>query len=485
MALARLARAKQVLCPLTLGVRQSSSSLTPSNVSQNVPKQPKLHTTTSTQKSVLATLVSDPFYQSPVRFRDNKPPASVEPPLLPAHFSLADGLAFSGTSFGMPLGKSQVSGEVVFTTSLVGYPESMTDPSYRGQILVFTQPLIGNYGVPSGEKDAFGLFKHFESERIQVKGIIVSDYATKYSHWNAIESLGAWCGRSGVAALSGIDTRALVTHLREKGSMMGQISGVPPSAVSDTLLAQSNAYEKHNLIAEVSTDRVTVYNKGGKLKITLVDCGVKQNIIRCLVKLGAQVTVVPWNYDLCGDPANTVPDGIFLSNGPGCPLNATEAIQNLQDFMAIQSKALVPLPIFGICMGNQLLGLAAGFKVYKLPFGNRGHNQPAIDLETGSCFITSQNHGFALKDDEPTDIPAGWKPYFRNANDGSNEGIKHVTLPWSSVQFHPEAMGGPKDTEYLFKDFMDSVAQAKAKKVRASETSIAPKKASVASSSKS
>ena len=412
----------------------------------------------------LATLISDPFsYSSKVV----APPPSQEPPLLPATLKLQDGTSFCGTSFGARLHTGlPVTGEVVFTTSLVGYPESMTDPSYRGQILVFTQPLIGNYGVPAPTKDAFGLLKHFESSKIQVKAIIVNDYATKYSHWNAIESLGSWCARSGIPAISGVDTRAVTTLLRDKGSMIGQLTdglGASLNKKGLSLPCQENV----NLIAQVSCKKVRVYNPKGSIRITLVDCGVKQNIIRCLAKLDAQVHVVPWDYDLNKDLANIQPHGIFLSNGPGSPLHVSTTVKSLSTFMANQAKSAFPMPIFGICMGNQLLGLAAGFKVYKLPYGNRGHNQPVINLKTGACMITSQNHGYALKDSDPDCIPKGWVPFFRNANDGSNEGIRHLTMPWSSVQFHPEAMGGPLDTEYLFEDFIRQVERVKAAKQKA------------------
>ncbi|KAJ3079156.1 Multifunctional pyrimidine synthesis protein CAD [Quaeritorhiza haematococci] len=372
-----------------------------------------------------------------------------EPPMIPASFTLKSGEKFEATSFGAPLTNNAVSGEVVFTTSLVGYPESMTDPSYRGQILVFTQPLIGNYGVPAPVLDEYGLLRDFESDRIQVKAIIVNDYATKYSHWKAIESLGQWCARYGIAALTGVDTRAVVSLLREKGSTLGEIR------IGENLLASKKTAlledpNKRNLVAEASVKTKMVYNKGADLKIALIDCGVKQNIIRHLVKRGAEVTVVPWDHDITKDQVQY--DGVFISNGPGDPRHATKTVQNLRKLMSTPTK--VPIPIFGICMGNQILGLAAGFGVYKLPYGNRGHNQPAMNLVTNQCVITSQNHGYALDDSEMVN---GWIPYFRNANDGSNEGIRHAVLPYSSVQFHPEAKGGPQDTEYLFTNFIEDV----------------------------
>lgn len=380
-----------------------------------------------------------------------------EPPMLPSLLRLQTGETFKATSFGAPITSAPVSGEIVFTTALVGYPESMTDPSYRGQILVFTQPLVGNYGVPAPTRDQFGLLKHFEADGIQVEGIIVNDYATKYSHWNAIESLGQWCARYGVPALSGVDTRAVVTMLRERGSTLAEIR-VGEKMVNGEHVPFHDPNTR-NLVAEASTKQKTVYNKGGDVKIALIDCGVKHNIIRSLAKRGAEVVVVPWDHDIARDPVKY--DGIFLSNGPGNPEMASKTVANLRAFMAQQQPAKVPTPIFGICMGNQLLGLAAGFHSYKLKYGNRGHNQPALNLVTNKCVITSQNHGYAL--DDTVHIP-GWTPFFRNANDGSNEGIRHVAMPWSSVQFHPEAMGGPLDTDYLFTDFLQEVREYKAKR---------------------
>lgn len=287
-----------------------------------------------------------------------------ENPTLPAKLKLRDS-TFDATSFGAPV---SVSGELVFTTSLVGYPESMTDPSYCGQILVFTQPLIGNYGVPSAEKDRFGLFKHFESDKIQARGIIVNDYATKYSHWNAVESLGQWCARQQIPALTGVDTRAVTKLLRNHGSTLGNI----------TIDGQEHVphpdYNGMNMVKLVSPSNVTVYNRGAPTKVALVDCGAKQNIIRCLASRDVEVTAFPWNYDISKEVDNF--DGVLLSNGPGDPANCGEAIENVRKLLNIESKKSNPIPIFGICMGHQLLGLAAGFKTYKLPFGNRGHNQP-------------------------------------------------------------------------------------------------------------
>ncbi|KAJ3243321.1 Multifunctional pyrimidine synthesis protein CAD [Chytriomyces hyalinus] len=388
------------------------------------------------------------------------PKSQPEPPSRPASLRLATGQVFHGTSFGCP-NTDSISGEVVFTTSLVGYTESMTDPSYTGQILVFTQPLIGNYGVPSSQaRDPFGLHRYFESNAIQCRGIIVNDYAAKYSHWAAVESLGQWCARYGIPAISGVDTRALVTLLRSRGSTLGEISMTGSSATdaeSGKPIENPNA---ENLCSKVSTKEKYVVNPGGDVNVALVDCGVKQNILRCLAKRGATVTVVPWDHDLTKDPVKY--DGVVLSNGPGDPSHMGKTVSNVKALIA-QDAGKIPTPIFGICMGNQVLGMAAGYKTYKMPFGNRGHNQPAIDLTTGKCVITSQNHGYAI--DDSVDVP-GWAPYFRNANDASNEGIRHQVLPYSSVQFHPEACGGPLDTDYLFDHFLNEVRAFKRERKR-------------------
>ncbi|KAJ9076189.1 Multifunctional pyrimidine synthesis protein CAD [Entomophthora muscae] len=358
----------------------------------------------------------------------------------PACLRLQSGQEFVGTSFGAERGSQ---GEAVFSTSTVGYPESMTDPSYRGQILVFTQPLVGNYGVPGLSKDQYGLLESFESGTIQVEGIIVTDYSKKYSHWSAVESLGEWCKRHNVPAMSNVDTRAIVHILRDQGSTPAAI--VAPG----TPLSFSDPNQR-NLVAEVSTRKAYTIGEG-PIHLGVVDCGIKTNILRSLVQQGVRATVLPWNSDLPSIVHNF--DGLFLSNGPGNPAHCTPLIENLRRVIADYNK-----PIFGICMGNQLLALAAGMSVYKMPFGNRGHNQPAIHTESGRCYITSQNHGYAVDDRV---LPPGWNRHFVNANDGSNEGIIHQSKPISAVQFHPEAKGGPEDTMYLFKAFVDKVKLSK------------------------
>jgi len=362
--------------------------------------------------------------------------------LKPSRVELANGVALDGFAFGAD---RPVSGEIVFSTGLVGYPESMSDPSYRGQILVFTQPLIGNYGVPPATKDKFGLPSFFESDRIQASGIIVADLALQYSHWNAVESLSSWCERHGVPGVTGIDTRALTKILRQKGSALGRIR---PAGAAETPFENPNA---RNLVAEVSTKTVQEINPAGKFTIAVIDCGAKANILRCLAERDARILLLPWNHDL-----STVEyDGLLVSNGPGDPMTCLETVKQLADVAFHR-----PQPVFGICMGNLLMGLAAGAQSYKLQFGNRGHNQPALFHDTGKAVITSQNHGYAI---DLKTLPSTWRPWFTNLNDGSNEGLAHKTMPYTSVQFHPEYRGGPEDTSFLFDRFMHSVARVKAR----------------------
>ena len=348
---------------------------------------------------------------------------------------LDDGTKFHGESFGY---EKPVAGEVVFNTAMMGYPESLTDPSYAGQMMVLTYPLVGNYGVPAFSVEPNGIATFMESDKIHAEAIIVSNYSTEYSHWNAKESLADWLKREQVPGITGIDTRQLTKVLREHGVMMGKI--LFDDEPDNIPTAQ---YEGVNYIDKVSCKEVIRYNEGAGKKVVLVDCGVKNNIIRCLIKRGVEVIRVPWNYDF----NNLEFDGLFLANGPGDPDTAGEAVENIRKFLA---NAKVR-PCMGICMGNQLLSKAAGAKIYKLKYGHRSHNQPVRQVGTNRCFITSQNHGYAVDNDT---IPADWEPLFINMNDGSNEGIRHKKNPWFSAQFHPEAASGPVDTEFMFDDFV-------------------------------
>jgi carbamoyl-phosphate synthase small subunit len=344
---------------------------------------------------------------------------------------LQDGTVFEGKSFGA---LRPAAGEVVFNTGMVGYPESLTDPSYSGQILCFTYPLIGNYGVPGSEEE-FGFSKYFESSRIQARGILICDYSFDNSHWNSEKSLGRWLVEEDIPGFYDIDTRALTKKLREQGTMLGKM-----------VLKQDVEFydpDKDNLVADVSITQPELYGSGKK-RILLVDCGCKYNIIRSLLKRGLEVLRVPWNHDFLSEKY----DGILISNGPGEPKHCAPLIENT-------AKALLDdRPIFGICLGNQILALAAGADTYKLKYGHRSQNQPCIVRGEKRCFITSQNHGFAV---DAESLPSGWKEWFVNANDGTNEGIVHESGRFYSVQFHPEASPGPVDTAFLFDQFVESL----------------------------
>lgn len=346
-----------------------------------------------------------------------------------AELVLEDGTVYQGWTFGSETSKA---GEVVFNTAMTGYTESLTDPSYKGQILVSTYPMIGNYGIP-GNESTDNIPDFFESDRIHVQGLIVDNYSFEHSHWNAKKSLSDWLKEYDIPAIYGIDTRALTKRLREKGSMLGKI-------VVDGIIPADYDPNKDNLVAQVSCKEVSTYGKGNK-KVVLVDCGVKNNIIRCFTKRGVEVTRVPWDFDF----TTLEYDGLFISNGPGDPKMCTTTIQNLRK--ALQQDK----PIYGICLGNQLLALAAGFDTYKLKYGHRSHNQPVLREGTDRCYITSQNHGFAI---DTKTISSDWSAWFVNVNDGTCEGIRHKTKPIFSTQFHPEACGGPVDTEFLFDEFV-------------------------------
>ncbi len=349
---------------------------------------------------------------------------------------LEDGREFHGQSFGY---KQSVAGEVVFNTAMTGYPESLTDPSYRGQILVASYPIIGNYGVPQkGEHD--NMLKYYESERIQISAFIISYYSDEYSHWNAEKSLDSWMNENKVPGIFGIDTRALTKHLRDNGAMLGKI-------IIDDNDIEFKDPNKRNLVADVSISKKQIYGSG-KYKILLIDCGVKNNIIRQLLKRDTTVIRVPWDYNFAKEDY----DGLFISNGPGDPEKCMITIDNLAS--AFNNEE----PIFGICLGNQLMSLASGAKTYKLKYGHRSHNQPVLHLGSKRAYITSQNHGFAVDNNSLGDE---WEPMFINLNDDTNEGFKHKTKPFFSTQFHPEASSGPTDTEFLFDTFLDLIIKQK------------------------
>lgn len=445
----------------------TSSLLRSSALSRSAIAAPRLFSTTA--KVSLASHAADiPVTQTPA------------PPSQPATLYLKSGHKFAGKSFGAPV--SARFGETVFTTAITSYTESLTDPSYQGQLLTFTQPLMGNYGVPNNfcgrspmeHPMDVDVGSFLESRAVQAAGVIVSNLAERFSHFEAVESLSTWCARHNVPGISGIDTRALTTLLRNQGSTLGAIKigdghEIPPA---DSEYIDPMA---ENLIKKVSTlHPYTIHPVGGvtaaKAHVALLDFGCKANIVRCLIREGVSVTVLPWNFDF--NSVRDKFDGLFLSNGPGSPYSIPEAIEITREAMTTWDK-----PIFGICMGNQIIGIAAGLKAYRMKFGNRGHNQPVISLlnngssvKAGRVYITSQNHGYAIEHDQDAKTietgkwPDEWLPWFVNANDGSIEGI--ISSPESgknirSAQFHPESRGGPEDTFGMFKDFVDDVVRIK------------------------
>lgn len=342
----------------------------------------------------------------------------------PSKLYLKDGIAFDGFSPHWQTG--EYPGEIVFSTGMTGYPEALTDPSYRGQILTFTYPLIGNFGVPAAE--------HWESHKIHASGVIVSEVCRDWSHHTGVLSFVEWLEEQKIPLICGVDTRALTKHLRDKGSTLGSIS--TEQQISLKFIDPNDTH----LVSQVSVQYPVTYSEAGEKTIIVVDCGVKENILRALASFPVRIKQVPYNYDYTNEPF----DAVLLSNGPGDPQKCIETVAILQKAM------LKDKPIFGICLGTQLMALAAGATTYKLPFGHRGHNQPVKDMESGQCYISSQNHGYAI--DEKS-LPEEWKVSFRNINDQSVEGIAHKSKPFFSVQFHPEAKPGPTDTEWLFHKF--------------------------------
>src|SRR3972149_4592616 len=347
-----------------------------------------------------------------------------------AKLVLEDGTEFIGTAFGYP---GNTNGEVVFNTGMVGYPETMTDPSYRGQILVCTFPLIGNYGVP-GDERSNGLYVNFESEAIHCRALIVNNYSEDYSHWAAVKSLSEWMYEQKIPGITGIDTRMLTRKLRDNGTMLGKI------VIDEKKKIDFQDVNNLDLVGEVSVKEPVEYKRNSK-KIILVDCGTKNNIIRAFLERNISVIRVPYNYDFTTIEAN----GILVSNGPGDPKICKETIENVRKSMKQN------IPMLGVCLGSQIMALAAGANTYKLKYGHRGHNQPCNETGTKRTYITSQNHGYAV---ETETLPQDWREWFVNDNDGTNEGKIHISKPFFPSQFHPEASPGPDDSEFIFDMFI-------------------------------
>ena len=351
---------------------------------------------------------------------------------------LEDGTEMRGSSIGAV---KAVAGEVVFNTGMTGYVETLTDPSYRGQILVLTYPLVGNYGVPSPRPKG-SIDRPYESDRMQVQGLVVQQYVDQYSHHAATRSLSQWLKTENVSAVTGIDTRTLTRLLRESGTMKGWL--FPETMELNEVKNQADAIDmQHQVFRDVAPQEPVSYGDGD-LTILLIDAGAKDNIVRSLVQRGVKVLRIPWHAQLSDFTDRA--DGIVLGNGPGNPKDLGTLIEQLRTLLTHFEK-----PILGICLGNQILALAAGADTYKLPYGHRGVNQPVQDLLTRRCYVTSQNHGYAVKDDS---LPPGWEPWFVNINDGTNEGIRSRFRPWFSIQFHPESHPGPRDTNFLFDDYL-------------------------------
>lgn len=371
-----------------------------------------------------------------------------------AVLALEDGSYFEGVGFGAT---GKVQGEVVFNTGMVGYPETLTDPSYHGQILVLTYPLVGNYGVPSWSvSDRWNLPKFFESDSIKVNGFVVHECCYKPHHWELTQTLDEWLRNENIPGLQGLDTRMLTKKLRVHGVMLGVLEvfdeGEEPCL--DSLVKEARQVpdpNKFDLVAEVTCKEPIVYDNEGHKRIVVIDCGLKNNILRELLARGVDVVRVPYNFS-ADEIMEYKPTGVLITNGPGDPKRVQDTI--------ITVKTLIEenVPIMGICFGNQILALACGGDTYKLKYGHRSQNQPCIDIETGKCYITAQNHGYAVSLESLKDTEL--EVWFLNVNDKTVEGIRHKRKPAFSVQFHPEHTAGPVDTRYLFDLFLNMLESA-------------------------
>jgi carbamoyl-phosphate synthase small subunit len=358
---------------------------------------------------------------------------------------LEDGTYFNGRGFGAA---KKVSGEIVFSTSMIGYPEAMTDPSYYGQILTMTYPLIGNYGVPSREIEV-GISRYFESEGIKVTGLVVHEMCENPYHWASTKTLNQWLEEEGVPGIYGVDTRRLAKTLRVKGVMLGilQVCGEGEHLEVEELLREAERIadpNSKNLVSEVSTEEPIYYNSGNK-SVVLIDCGVKNGILRNLIRRRLKIIRVPYDFS-SKEIMEYNPSGIIVTNGPGDPKKCGKTVQTVGEIIE------EGVPTMGICLGNQIIALAMGGDTYKMKFGHRSQNQPALDLKTRRCYITTQNHGYAVKPDSLQNTKT--EVWFVNANDRTIEGIRHSDKPVYAVQFHPEASPGPYDTGFLFDQFV-------------------------------
>jgi carbamoyl-phosphate synthase small subunit len=359
---------------------------------------------------------------------------------------LEDGTKFEGELFGK---QEYTDGEVVFSTAMTGYEQSLTDPSFQGQILTFTYPMIGNYGIPNEEKDEYGLKKYFEGENISVNGVVVCEYSKGFSHYRGEKSFCDWLQEKNISGISGIDTRALTQHLRDFGSQKGQIVSATQESKPFDQVSDPN---ERNLVAEVSTTKIQVLSPANPIKkVAVFDFGVKTNILRSFLKRGIELVVLPWDSDITQviEKEGHTFDGIFFSNGPGNPETIAPTVQKNVQY-ALDNN----IPLWGICLGNQILALSIGGKTKKMKYGHRGMNQPCKNKDSGKCIITSQNHGYEVDGES---LPEGWSTAWENLNDGSCEGIAHASLPAYSVQFHPEACPGPEDADFLFDEFISKL----------------------------
>ena len=348
---------------------------------------------------------------------------------LSARLILEDGTVYEGFSFGYP---DSVAGEVVFSTGMTGYPEGLTDPSFFGQILVFTYPLVGNYGMPPcGDKQELQL--NYESLKGQISALVVDNYSEYYAHHLAETSLAQWLYNQKIPAIANIDTRALTQKIREKGVMLGKVV----IGERDVPLYDPN---KNNLVEQVSISDVEIVGKGKK-RVLLLDCGSKHSIVSELQDRELEIIRVPWNYPVADERF----DGMLISSGPGDPKMCSETIGQVS--YALEND----IPTFGICLGHQMMALALGADTFKMKYGHRSQNQPVVDTQTGRAYITSQNHGYAV---DLNNLPKEWSSLFTNINDNTCEGLTHKSGRFFSTQFHPEASPGPVDTRYLFDKFL-------------------------------